>query len=166
MRSCAERSLKAGTVPRSFALAAVVLALIACSGPEPPREPTPAQVALGLFELAATDDRTDEQLAATIEIVPRDASRVALLEALDALGPVSAPEVERVEPLADLGLTVVDLRAELPGAGSARYSVQVAVAEDGAWKVRWFGGPGVEWPRHRRPRGEGLSSSPPPGGDG
>jgi hypothetical protein len=118
-----------------------------------------------LFELTTHDEPTDEQLAATLESVPRDAARVAFLEALDALGPIAAPKVERIEPLADLGLTVVDLRAELPGAGSARYSVQVAVTQNGSWRVRWFGGPGVEWPRHRRPRGEALSTSPPPGGD-
>jgi hypothetical protein len=162
VRRHAVQSLTGGPAAWAVAVGALVLALAGCRGPSPPEEPTPAQAALRLFDLATVDEPTGEQLSSCFESVPQESERAALLDALAALTSAAAPRVERIEALDGLGLAVVDVTAELPGAGTARYSVQVAVGADGSWKVRWFGGPGTEWPRRRRPRGEGLTTSPPP----
>jgi hypothetical protein len=144
--------------------AAVALAVVlgACAVPEPPAGRSPEQAALQLFELGALDEPTDEQLLACFGALPGNSDRAELLDALSTLAPADSPQVARVEPLEGLGLTVIDLTAELPAGGLARYSVQVAPEDDGRWKVRWFGGPDAEWPRQRSPRGSGLTTSPPP----
>ena len=147
---------------RSLARAASALlalaALTACSEPVPP---TPAEQALRLFDLAGEEEEPGEdRLVACFGPVPDGAERAALLDALEALAAVSQPSVVGEERAAALALAVVDLTASRPGGGSADYSVHLEGSDETGWIVRWFGGPGVEWPRHARPRGQALTSSP------
>ena len=53
----------------------------------------------------------------------------------------------------------VDVEADLAGGGTARISVQLERDVEDRWHVRWFGGPGAEWPPPPRRRGTGLTSS-------
>ena len=154
-------------LPRAVLVTAVSAPLLfpACAPPEP-EPPTPEGVALRLFALADLDEPSADQLSACFE-PPEDAAlRAALLDALEALQPVAEVEVQRVEPLEGLDRVAVELTAPLEAGGLAHYSVQLAATGEGDWIVRWFSGPGVEWPRHRRPSGEGLTTSSPPRDEG
>lgn len=122
----------------------------------------PADVALELFELAALDEPTVEQLDRRFGTSMDDQLRAALYDSIAALRPAQEPEVTRVTELDGLGRSAVDLSAGLPGGGRARYQLQLVGPLDGSWRVLWFQGPGVEWPPPRRPDGEGLTTSPPP----
>ena len=137
----------------------VVAALLACSKPGPP---APAEQALRLFELAGQEEPTEEQLAACFGPLTDDTERAALLDALDTMAPASEPAVRAEERASELALAVVDITATLPGGGTADYSVHLEGNDEEGWTVRWFRGPGVEWPRRSPPRGQGLTSSPPP----
>lgn len=147
---------------RTAAAASALLAaaaLVACSGGGLPE---PEKTALRLFELAGQEEPAAEELAACFGPLPGESERAALLDALESLGPASAPRVIAKEELDDLGIVVIDLAATLPGEGTAQYSVHLEGDEEGAWVIRWFRGPGVEWPHLGRPGGPGLTSSPPP----
>lgn len=136
-----------------------VLALGACPAPGPP---APQELALRLFELARQEDPAPQQLAVCFGPIPDESARAALLDALEPLAAASAPRVVALERLPDLGLVVVDVTATLRGEGAADYSVHLQGSAEEGWTVRWFRGPGVEWPRASRPGGQGLTSSPPP----
>jgi hypothetical protein len=151
----------------SLAVAALCLTGIAgCTGPAVPDEPTPGQIAVRLFDIAREEEPDPERLSTCLE-VPADASaRAALFDALSALGRASAVQVERIVPLDGMERTVVDLSAFVEGGGTAQYSVQLEDDPAKGWRILWFLGPGVEWPRARPPRGNGLTVSADPAGDG
>ena len=60
---------------------------------------------------------------------------------------------------------VVDLEGERPGPTLVAFMVVTAPAGDGTWRVRFFGGPGVQWPRYPIPRGDATTTSPAPDAD-
>jgi hypothetical protein len=140
----------------------VLLAACGGGGDVGPADTDPAAAALRLFELAPADEPTDEQLRALFEPAPDDDGRAALLDALGALGTTTPRVVEVVQPAGPAD-AFVDLAARLPSGGEARFSVRLRAAEPGSWRVIWFQGPGVEWPPRSTRRGDGLSSSAPPG---
>ncbi len=142
--------------------AVLLLVLLAgCRGAAPPAEVAPA---LALFGLAGPEDPGRAELAQVIDDSLLEHDNPALLDALDRLPQAAPPEILRVEPLPGLGRVAVDLRAALPGGASADYSVQTALRADGAWRVVWFQGPGVDWPGRPAPRGAGPGSSAVPEG--
>ena len=157
--------MKRKALPRVRAAALTLLAgaaLTACSDPAPPPPAGPAEQALRLFELAGQGEPAEQQLADCFGPLPDDNSRAALLDALELLAEATTPRVLAEEREGDLTLAVVDLTAALPGEGSADYSVHLEGSAGAGWKIRWFRGPGVEWPRRPAPRGQGLTSSSPP----
>jgi len=143
-------------------LAAVTLALVFACAPPEAEPPTPEGVARQLFALADLDEPSHEDLSACFDPPGEDMELADLLDALEALQPVTEIDVQLVEPLEGLDLVAVELTSALEAGGQAHYSVQLLRTEDERWIVRWFSGPGVEWPQHQRPRGEGLSTSSPP----
>lgn len=148
---------------RAAALALLAGAtLAACSNPAPSEQAGPTGLALRLFELARQGEPAEQQLAECFGPLPDDTSRAALLDALELLAEATTPRVLAEERVAGLALTVVDLTAALPGEGSADYSVHLEGSPEEGWTIRWFRGPGVEWPRQRGPLGQGLTSSAPP----
>jgi hypothetical protein len=141
------------------------LALLACGRAGKP-DPGPEETALELFELARAplgEGPDDAALVTMFGVEAGDPARVSLLEALDALAGAGTPSVVSVQPLDTLHRVAVDLEAESPAGGSARYSVQVERGAGGGWVVRWFQGPDLGWPAERPPRGEGLTTSSGPG---
>ena len=142
---------------RGIAPPLLALTLAACgaapSGPE--------HAALELFRAAGTRPFPAERIDALFDLRVDDPRHAALLDALDRLRVAGEPAVTGIQTLEDLQRTAVDLESRLVGGGVASYTVQLEPAGDD-WIVRWFGGPGVEWPPPRRPRDEGLSSSAPP----
>jgi len=158
-------------VTRRFhgALAAVVmlLTLTACGDEEPYGPAGPEKTALQLFELVQAGQPDEEMISALFGAGLEGRNRSALLETLAAIpAPRAAVELVGSERLEGLDRVVVDLRAELPAGGMASYSVQLEPASPGEWKILWFQGPGLEWPRRERPHGEGLTTSAPPQVDG
>ncbi len=141
------------------ALGALALVPVGCNRQEPVTEP--AATALRLFE-AASSDPAPEQVDGLFGPVEEGLSRATLLDSMAELARAGSPEVTDVVELAELATFAVDLVARLPGGGTARYSVQVVAEEDGSYRVRWFQGPGVEWPSQARRRGPGLTTSNPP----
>jgi hypothetical protein len=147
--------------------AAVILLMLSSCGEEEPSGPAgPEQTALRLFELAREQQPADDLIAALFEPGLGERNRAALLESLSAFSAPTAVQAVGSERLEGLERVVVDLSAELPAGGMASYSVQLEQAEQGEWKITWFQGPGLEWPRRERPRGEGLTTSAPPEKDG
>jgi hypothetical protein len=136
----------------------LAVCLGACSAPEP----GPVEAAREMFRLARERPPAAERVDALFGSETRGARRAALLDALEHLAGLSEPQLSGVETMSDLRRTAVDLYAELPGGGIARFSVQLEAIGDEGWRVRWFRGPGVEWPPARPRRDEGLSSSAPP----
>ncbi len=121
----------------------------------------PDASALELFELAGLPDRPPERLEALFALGPDERLRAELGDALDRLAAARRPRVTLVETMVESGKTVVDLTAEFDGGASGEFSVQLQGADD-VWKIVWFQGPGVDWPRQPRRRGDGLTSSTPP----
>ena len=144
----------------------VLLMLTACGDEEPSGPPGPEETALQLFELAQSEQPADELIATLFGAGLEGRKRTALLESLSALSAPSAVEAVGSERLEGLDRVVVDLEAGLPAGGMAGYSVQLEPTAQGEWRILWFQGPGVEWPRRERPRSEGLTTSAPPEGDG
>jgi len=140
----------------------LMLAALACR-PRGAEGAGPERAALELFALARSTPRDEGRVEARFEVGPEDPRWASLLETLDGIADARAPQITDVQPLADLDRVAVDLYAELAGGAVARYSVQLGRGADGGWKVRWFHGPGPAWPRQRPGRGEGLTTSPPPG---
>jgi hypothetical protein len=147
---------------RALALTLLLLGLTGC-GPEPPEPLSGAEAAaLELFRLARLSDAERGQAAGPLDPAIADEPRAALYDALDSMAALEEPRIVAVEPLPDVGRTAVDLSVGLAGGGSARFSVQLEAVGEETWVVRWFQGPGVEWPPPRRRRDPGLSSSHPP----
>jgi hypothetical protein len=147
-----------------LAVAALLAALLACGDGNGDRVDEPGAAALRLFEVARVDEPTDEQLRATFVSVPREDARAVLLDALAALArPEELVIVDILRPAGAEDDAFVDLAAPLPGGGVAHFNVRLRTAEPGSWRVSWFGGPGVEWPPSPARRGDGLTSSAPPG---
>jgi hypothetical protein len=144
----------------SLALAiSLIAAIAACDRPEIPQPGGPGAAALDLFELAGSDAPSEERLGKLFGADLDEHQRAALLEGLAGLATASAPVVIRTESLSGLDRVAVDLSAATPAGGTADFSVQLQQTASGEWKIRWFQGPGVEWPRLGRPRGEGLTTS-------
>ena len=154
---------------RATALAAalalpLLLAPSGC-GRETPEPVSGAEAAaLELFRLARAGDGERDGPDTPFDPGLADDRRAALYDALDLLASVDDPSIVTVEPLPEVGRTVIDLSAALAGGGAASYSVQLEETAGQAWVVRWFQGPGVEWPTPRRSRDSGLTSSEPPRG--
>ena len=152
---------------RAASAAILVLVMLTACGEEGPIEPAgPEQTALQLFELARSEEPSDELIAALFGAGLDERERAALFEALDALSTASTVEAVGSEALEGLNRVAVDLLAGLPAGGTARYSVQLEPSAQGEWRILWFQGPGVEWPRRKRPRGTGLTTSALPHADG
>jgi len=143
-------------------VALLAISLVSCRSPGTSQS-GPEQAALDLFALAGENPRDDLRVDGMFELGPDDPGRSELLDALDELADAGPPQITDVQPLPGLGRVAIDLYAELDGGTIARYSVQLEPGAGGGWKVRWFQGPGLSWPRRRVPRGEGLTTSGPPG---
>jgi len=143
-----------------------VLILTACGEEEPATQAGPEQTALRLFELAQDKQPPEELISELFGPGLDDRERAALLDALSALAGPSAPEAAGSERLEGLDRVAVDIAAALPAGGEARYSVQLEQTAQGEWKILWFQGPGLAWPSKARPRGDGLTTSSGPDGDG
>jgi len=142
-------------VRRTLALAA--LAACACTErPAPGEDPT--DTAARVFELAAESPRTARRISALFGEPGDDRRRAALGDALDALETTGAPVLVEVVALESDARLAIDFRAPLTGDAEGFYSVHVERSESGLWTVRWFQGPGVEWPDRSR-RGDGLTTS-------
>jgi len=153
-------------VMRLGLLLALLLGSWSCGEtPPPPPPPSPEALALELLELGrgeeaeGADEATIERLFGPPQ---NDLRRAALYDAISSLRAPSGGRVVSSATLEPIERIVVDLTAELIGGGEADYSVQLEPTGD-SWQIRWFQGPGVEWPRYAASRGEGLSNSAPPG---
>ncbi|HKQ62305.1 MAG TPA: hypothetical protein VJS92_13520, partial [Candidatus Polarisedimenticolaceae bacterium] len=80
------------------------------------------------------------------------------------LRPALDPRIDAVRALPGLERTAVDLSAGLAGGGRAGYMMQLERLPQDVWRVEWLAGPGVAWPPPRASKGDGLTSSAPPGG--
>jgi len=156
------QAVSVGPGRRCPAAPLALLAILVFGCCRPPAPPTPEDVALQLFELARQEEPDPRLLDACFGPLPDESARAALLDALEPLAAASAPRVVARETLPDAGVVVVDVVAGLRGRGSADYSMHLEGSDEEGWKVRWFRGPGVEWPRPGRPAGQGLTSSRPP----
>lgn len=145
---------------RRGALLLLIATLVACAVVDDPGEP--AATALRLFELADLDEPSTEQLDATFDLEGDEEARAVLLDALEGLPPREELRVVEITRAAGPDDAFVDLEARLPGGGEARFSVRLRAVEPGSWRVRWFGGPGTEWPPTRGSNRDGLSTSAPP----
>ena len=160
-------------VARAIVVVIASALVIACGGdPAPPGVPaiandTPESAALSLLALAREPHEVDGEGSAGSVVDPRllATDPGALFDALDALRGIERPRVVAAERLDDLDRWAIDLEGTLAGPGIASLSVQAEPADDGTWRVVWFAGPDGEWPRRRRPRGDGLATSEPPGSD-
>jgi hypothetical protein len=144
------------------AIVLLAVALFACRGEKEPPVAEEARPALLLLQLAGPGGANVEALAGVIRDDLLAADSTGLLDALGSVDDVTGWEIVSIEPLPELGRAAVDLTATLAGGGSAAFTVQTERDADGTWQVVWLGGPGLEWPHHPRPKGEGLSSSSPP----
>jgi hypothetical protein len=148
--------------PAGAAAGLALLALAGCGDPAPDAE-DPAAAVHELFALARPGGAgREERLRALFGAEVVGEAGPALLDAVAALAPAVPARVAPPERLGADGPVAIDVEAELDGGGRARYSVQLARRPDGAWRIRWFQGPGVEWPAPSPRRDEGLSISPGP----
>jgi hypothetical protein len=141
----------------------LLLSLAAGCKPAQPEAVTAEGGALLLFATAKESEISEEQLHQLFGEVGDAGARAVLLDALQELSVAGDPQVVDLQELAALDRTVVDLEATLSGGGVASYSVQLQPTPAGLFRVTWFAGPGVEWPPPPRRRGQGMSSSHPPG---
>lgn len=140
-------------------LLAAVACLAGCAKSEPP-EPPAARAARSLFELAHDTDPSEERLRELFDADALDSPRPALLDALDVLAATAATGTVRLTELSGPDEIVADVEAELDGGGSAVFSVQLRHGDADSWRVRWFQGPGIEWPARPAGRDDGLSARP------
>ena len=148
------------------AIAAILLAVACrCDSGRPSREAvprSPEEAALRLFELARAPDPDVADLKLVMSASLIDDDRASAFEALAALGNASRPRVLAKIPLSGVDRTALDLDADLPGGGSARYSFQAEADPDGGWRIVSILAPGIDWPS-RSAKGSGLSVSSPAG---
>ena len=145
------------SLARLGALGALLLAALGCTGLGGPAGPEAA--AISLFELAGSEPEPD-RIDATFGPVDDELSRARLLDALEQLPPTDEPQVVEVVPRADSGPVIVDLAVMLDSGGEATFSVKLDRDADGPWRIAWFQGPGIEWPRSARRKDNGLSTRP------
>ena len=159
--------------PRIAVIVIACAIAIACgSDPAVPQLPvigndTPEHAALSLFALAVEPHEIDGDRSVDSVVEPTlvAVDPGALFDALDALREIVSPRIVAAERLDDLDRWAIDIEGALPGPSLAAFSVQVEPADDGTWRVVWFAGPGVEWPRRGPALGDGLASSTPPQAD-
>jgi hypothetical protein len=148
------------------AIAAILLAVACrCESDRHGREAvprSPEEAALRVFELARAPDPDLADLKLVMSASLIDEDRAAAFEALAALGNASRPEVLAKVPLTGVDRTALDLGADLPGGGSARYSFQAEADPEGGWRIVSILAPGIDWPPRSR-KGSGLSVSSPGG---
>ncbi len=143
-------------------LVLVALAALRCgSEPAPPDVGPELAAALSLIEAARGGEPSDADLALWVAGEPLRSRRATLLDALETLRGAADPRVEDRQVMGEVGKASLDVRLQLARGGDALYRVQTVRDLDGAWRVAWLAGPGVEWPTRRAPR-ESLSSSAPP----
>lgn len=151
------------------ALTLLMLGVLGCGDAptEAPDDASPTALALQLFELAQAPEPAIEAVRELFssDLVDDDGyRRAALLDAIRRLQLAQPPRVLTTQELAGLDRVAVDLQADLPEDGYARYSVQLDTS--GARPtIAWFSGPDVEWPEKTR-RGSGLTTSAPPNAEG
>jgi hypothetical protein len=147
---------------RPLAAATLLACAAGCGcGRAVPEESAPVAAARQLFELARQPER-DDRLEPMFDPESLKRERAGLLDALDALA-LAAPTGRVVaEPSAPDEFQVA-VEAGLPGGGVAHYVVQLRTDPASGFRITWFAGPGVEWPRAARSTGDGLTISAPPG---
>lgn len=147
---------------------AIVAALLSCRCGEPveiaPAGPprSAGEASLRLFALSPSIDPDSRKLAELLDEAGVEENRAAALDAVASLRSASRPSILAEHFLDVLDRTVVDVEAELPGGGTARYSFQARQIADGSWRVVSIEAPGVEWPGRGR-KGSGLTVSAPAG---
>lgn len=154
------------SIARSLSVAVLGLAVLACGG-ETDDAPvlsndTPSGAALSLFVLAGRDADDRDLAARYVESEALDADPDGFFDEIEGLSDVRRARVVASEPLAGLDEVVVDLEGERPGPTLVAFMVVAAPTADGTWRVRFFGGPGVQWPRYPIPRGDATTTSPAP----
>jgi len=151
---------------RRAAVAVILLALTCrCDSTRNAREAPPRsaeEAALSVFDLARATDPEPADLQRVMDASLIEADRSSALEALAALSSASGPRVVAAIPLVGVGRTAVDVAADLPGGGSARYAFQVEAGPDDGWRIVSIHAPGIDWPSRSR-TGSGLSVSSPAG---
>lgn len=154
---------------RTLLLASLTVVAVACGGgtDEAPSlsNATPSETALSLFALAARNADDRELAARFVSPDGLDEDPDGFFDQVEGLSDVAHPRVVASEALAGLDEVVVDLEGERPGPTLVAFMVVTAPAGDGTWRVRFFGGPGVQWPRYPIPRGDATTTSPAPDAD-
>ena len=142
--------------------ALATLALAGCKESVPVAvDSSPETAALALLDAQTEDDHVAAPWDQLFDGSAADDSKVALLEAIDAIPTIESAQVTHVD-LDPEGLEAyVDLEASLPGGGMATFSARLRAESEARWRVTWFQGPDLEWPIHRA-KGDGLSQSAPP----
>jgi hypothetical protein len=146
----------------------IVAAVLSCRCGEPvkiaPAGPprSAGEAVLRLFTLSPSVDPDPDALAELLDESSIGQDRAAALDAVASLREVSRPSILAETFLDVLDRAVIDVEAELPGGGTARFSFQAREIEDGSWRVVSIEAPGVEWPGRKR-KGSGLTVSAPVG---
>jgi len=126
----------------------------------PPR--SAGEASLRLFALSPSVDADSGELTELLDESSVERDRAAALDAVASLRDASRPSILAEGLLDVLDRAVVDVEAELPGGGTARFSFQARQMADGSWRVVSIEAPGVEWPDRGR-KGSGLTVSAPAG---
>jgi len=147
---------------------AIIAAILSCRCGEPveiaPAGPprSGGEAALRLFALSPSIDPDSRELAELLDESIVEQDRAAALDAVSSLRNASRPSILTEGFLDVLDRAVVDVEAELPGGGTARFSFQALQIADGSWRVVSIEAPGVAWPGRGR-KGTGLTVSAPAG---
>jgi hypothetical protein len=145
---------------------AIIAAMLSCRCGEPveiaPAGPprSAGEASLRLFALSPSIDPELRELAELLDESSVEEDRAAALDAVASLRNASRPSILAEGFLDVLDRAVVDIEAELPGGGTARFSFQARQLADGSWRVVSIEAPGVEWPGRGR-KGSGLTVSAP-----